>query len=137
MSLLILQGPHAPVDAAAWVSTAARAGHSTELIRCADVAGLIAGLGSARPADTALVLLDAGATTRTADQAQCVALRQALDRLPAPYIELHDDAAEELEPQLHPHHLPIATIITSGDRLRAYALSLAIAARRLGDMAAH
>ncbi len=136
MSVLILQGPSdrpagdAPLPAPC-------AGHATQLVCCADIGGLIAGLHAARHVDTELVLLDSGSVCRAEHRAQWPALRAALDGLSAPYIEVHDDPADELQPWLQPHHLPIATIITAGDRGRAYALSSAIAARRLAGIVQH
>ncbi|MDG2525390.1 hypothetical protein P6166_08490 [Stenotrophomonas sp. HITSZ_GD] len=136
MSVLILQGPsdraggEVPLPAPC-------AGHPTQLIRCANIGGLIAGLRAARRVDTALVLLDSGHISAAEDRAQWPALRAALDDLAVPYIEVHDDPADELQPWLQPHHLPIATIIAAGDRGRAYALSSAIAARRLHGAVPH
>lgn len=136
MSVLILQGPSdrpagdAPLPAPC-------AGHATQVVRCADIGGLIAGLHAARHVDTELVLLDSGHIHGAEHRAQWPALRAALDGLAAPYIEVHDDPADELQPWLQPNHLPIATIITAGDRGRAYALSSAIAARRLDGAVRH
>ncbi|KRG46080.1 hypothetical protein ARC20_06685 [Stenotrophomonas panacihumi] len=136
MSVLILQGPSdrpagdAPLPAPC-------AGHATQVVHCADIGGLIAGLHAARHLDTELVLLDSGHIHGAEHRAQWSALRAALDGLAAPYIEVHDDPADELQPWLRPNHLPIATIITAGDRGRAYALSSAIAARRLDGAVRH
>jgi hypothetical protein len=136
MSVLILQGPRAHGGGDAPLAAAPCAGHATQVVRCADIGGLIPGLHAARHVDTELVLLDSGSVGDDAHRAQWPALRAALDGLGAPYIEVHDDPADELQPWLQPQHLPIATIITPGDRDRAYALSTAIAARRL-DGAVH
>lgn len=130
MSVLILQGPGEPPGDAS-LPPAICAGHATQRVRCADIASLIAGLHAARQVDTELVLLDSGAICGAEHRAHWPALRAALDALPAPYIEVHDTAADELQPWLQPHHLPIATIIDAGDRARAYALSAAIATRHL------
>ena len=60
------------------------------------------------------------------------ALRDALDDLPSPYIEVHDDATHALEPRVHPQHAPLVTVILRDDLPRAYALALDIALRRAG-----
>lgn len=131
MSVLILQGPGARPHGDAPLSPVSCGGRATQVIRCADIEALIAGLRAARHVDTELVLLDSGAICGAEHRTRWPALRAALDALAAPYIELHDAAADELAPWVHPNHPPIATIITPGDRARAYALSAAIAARRL------
>jgi len=130
MSVLILQGPR-DRPAGDRPLPAPCAGHATQVVRCTDLGALIAGLHAARHVDTELVLLDSGHVHGAEHRAQWPALRAALDDLTAPYIEVHADPADELQPWLQPSHLPIATIIAAGDRGRAYALSSAIAARRL------
>lgn len=131
MSVLILQGPGAERRAPCC------AGHDVQLVRCSDLGSLIAGLRAAQQADTEMVLLDSGALDPDAHRAQWPALRAALDDLHAPYIELHADPGDELESWLHPQHLPIATVITPGDHDRAYAMSVAIASRRLDGTRQH
>ncbi|MFA4361819.1 hypothetical protein P2B12_09155 [Xanthomonas perforans] len=74
----------------------------------------------------------ASAGTAQWGQVSCArALRAAVDALPTPYIELHTDADQELEPWLHAQHAPLAVVITPHDAPRAYAMSLGIAARCL------
>jgi len=131
MSVLILQGP------GAHAGTVPCAHHSTQRIRCADIGSLIHSLRAARDADIELVLLDSGAIGREQDRPHWPALRAAIDALPAPYIELHDNTADELQPWLHPQHQPLATVITPGDPARAYAMSVAIATRRLATTSQH
>jgi len=136
MSVLILQGPHAgdaPVPLAmSW------AGHDLHTVRYRDIGALVAGLRAVREADdVAIVVLDSGDLRGAECRASWPALRSALDELPVPYIELHGDAGEELEPWLHPNHMPLATLITPRDRLSGYAMSQAIVARRLGGGALH
>jgi len=131
MSVLILQGPHtgdAPVPLPAnW------AGHDLHTVRYRDIGALVAGLRAVRAGDdVAMVLLESGDLRRPECRAAWPALRSALDQLPVPYIELHADAGEALEPWLHPNHAPLATLITPRDRQRGYAMSQAITVRRLG-----
>jgi len=130
MSVLILQGPRAgilPPDighARDW------AGHVLRTVRCQDVEGLAAGLRAVRASDAGLVVLEGGELPR--DDGAAAGLREALDQLPVPYIELHAASGAELEPWLHPRHLPMATVVSLYDRARGYALSRSIAVRRLG-----
>lgn len=135
MSVLILQGPHAgetlPVQEPL-PSVEDWAGHDLHTVRCRNIDGVVAGLRAARASEVALVVLDGGDLHRPECGAAWPALREALDQLPVPYIELHEAGGEELEPWLHPRHLPLATLVTLKDRARGYAMSRAIAVRRLG-----
>lgn len=135
MSILILRGPHAthpdtsPLDP----SLRSRAHAAWQALHCrafATLRGLLAGLRRARTGHTDLLLLDVGdLTLQNASHAQAV--RDALDALPTPYIELHDDAAHALEPRIHPQHAPLVTVILRDDLPRAYSMALDIALRRL------
>jgi 3-dehydroquinate dehydratase len=139
MSILILRGPHA---AAPWLPSSfpafdrplrERARASGQALHCrafASVRELIAGLRRARHERADLLLLDIG-DLALHDTAQATALRAALDALPSPYIEVHDDAAHALEPRVQPQHVPLVTVILRDDLSRAYAMALAIALRRL------
>lgn len=136
MSVLILQGPRA--DAAPVPLAARWAGHDLHTVRYRDIGALVAGLRAVRGGDeVAIVVLDSGDMRGPECRASWPALRRALDDLPVPYIELHGDAGEELEPWLHPNHAPLATLITPRDRLSGYAMSQAIVARRLGGADLH
>lgn len=129
MCILILRGPQS--DAMPVAPLPLCAGRDLRMLACADLASLIAGLQAAGgDADVELVLLDSG-DLPLSERACATALRAAVDALPTPYIELHADAGQELEPWLHPQHAPLAVVITPHDASRAYAVSLGIAARCL------
>ncbi|MEA9828197.1 MULTISPECIES: hypothetical protein [Xanthomonas] len=136
MCILILRGPQADPAQLLPMQLPECAGRALRTLVCADVDSLIAGLQAAGgDAEVELVLLDSGDLSPSA-HAHAKALRAALDALPTPYIELHADAAQELEPWLHPHHAPLAVVITPHDASRAYAMSLGIAARCLPSLCA-
>ncbi|TQM17901.1 3-dehydroquinate dehydratase [Pseudoxanthomonas sp. 3HH-4] len=136
MSILILRGPHAarPDTSSLDRPLRERAHAAGQALHCrvfATLRGLLAGLRRARAERADMLLLDVGDLTLP-DAAQTRALRDALDTLPSPYIELHDDAAHALEPRLQPRHAPLVTVILRNDLPRAYAMALDIALRRTG-----
>jgi hypothetical protein len=132
MSVLIVQGPGLPA-ADPWPGTrpAACAGHAVGRVRCAGSDALASTLRAAARDGVAMVLLEPGALAGVGTPAQARQLRQVLDTLPVPYIELHADAARALDDWLHPLHAPLAVVVTPHDRDLGYAMSFGIAARRL------
>ncbi|WP_115529500.1 hypothetical protein [Xanthomonas campestris] len=133
MCILILRGPQSDAMPVAPLPLPLPlcAGRDLRMLACADLASLIAGLQAAGgDAEVELVLLDSG-DLPLSERGCATALRAAVDALPTPYIELHADAGQELEPWLHPQHAPLAVVITPHDAPRAYAMSLGIAARCL------
>lgn len=131
MSILILRGPHAALPEAPLLDRPLReranaVGQSVHCRAFASVRELVTGLRRARREHTDL-LLDVGDLAMH-DASQT---RDALDGLPAPYIEVHDDAAHALEPRVKPQHAPLVTVILRNDLPRAYAMALDIALRRL------
>ncbi|MBB6575878.1 Hypothetical Protein LMG19146_03963 [Xanthomonas arboricola pv. fragariae] len=136
MCILILCGPQADPAQFLPVMLPECAGRALRTVVCTDVDSLIAALQAAGgDAEVELVLLDSGDLSPSA-HVHAKALRAALDALPTPYIELHTDGAQELEPWLHPQHAPLAVVITPHDASRAYAMSLGIAARCLPSLCA-
>ncbi|MBB5736849.1 MULTISPECIES: hypothetical protein [Xanthomonas] len=136
MCILILQGPQADPAPLLPMQLPECAGRTLRMLAYADVDSLIAGLQAAgADVEVELVLLDSGDLSPSA-HVHAKTLRAALDALPTPYIELHTDAAQELEPWLHPQHAPLAVVITPHDAPRAYAMSLGIAARCLPSLCA-
>ncbi|NIK54179.1 hypothetical protein [Xanthomonas arboricola] len=136
MCILILCGPQADPAQFLPVMLPECAGRALRTVVCTDVDSLIAALQAAGgDAEVELVLLDSGDLSPSA-HVHAKALRAALDALPTPYIELHTDGAQELEPWLHPQHAPLAVVITPHDAPRAYAMSLGIAARCLPSLCA-
>jgi 3-dehydroquinate dehydratase-2 len=139
MSILILRGPHAATpfrptpfpDLDRPLRQRARAaGQALHCRAFASVIDLLAGLRHARRNRADMLLLDIG-DLALHDGAHTKALRDALDGLPSPYIEVHDDAARALEPRVQPQHAPLVTVILRDDLPRAYAMALDIALRRL------
>ncbi|WP_115510010.1 hypothetical protein [Xanthomonas arboricola] len=136
MCILILCGPQADPAQFLPVMLPECAGRALRTVVCTDVDSLIAALQAAGgDAEVELGLLDSGDLSPSA-HVHAKALRAALDALPTPYIELHTDGAQELEPWLHPQHAPLAVVITPHDAPRAYAMSLGIAARCLPSLCA-
>lgn len=136
MCILILCGPQADPAQFLPVMLPECAGRALRTVVCTDVDSLIAALQAAGgDAEVELVLLDSDDLSPSA-HLHAKALRAALDALPTPYIELHTDGAQELEPWLHPQHAPLAVVITPHDAPRAYAMSLGIAARCLPSLCA-
>lgn len=140
MSILILRGPHAALTDAPFLDRplrerASAAGQSLHCRAFASVLDLVAGLRRARRERADLLLLDVGELAMH-DASQTHAVRDALDGLPSPYIEVHDDAAHALEPRVQPQHAPLVTVILRDDLPRAYAMALDIALRRLRPSAA-
>ncbi|MCC5072223.1 hypothetical protein [Xanthomonas campestris] len=136
MCILILRGPQSDAMSVAPLPLPLCAGRDLRTLACADLASLIAGLQAAGgDSDVELVLLDSG-DLPLSERSCARALRAAVDALPTPYIELHTDAGQELEPWLHPQHAPLAVVITPHDASRAYAMSLGIAARCLPSLCA-
>jgi len=137
MSILVIQGPHrdAPAIAVARCLAGASGAHVVP-VACADAAQIVARLQQGAHDETELVLLDSGELP-AADLADHGAqLRDALDALGHPYIEVHDASAQALEPLLHPRHMPLLTVIANGALADSYAIALGVAARHLGARAA-
>lgn len=135
MSILILRGPHAVLSDIPFLDRPLRqrakaAGQSLHCRAFVSVRELVAGLRRAQRERTDLLLLDVGDLAMH-DASQAHAVRDALDGLPSPYIEVHDDAAHALEPRVQPQHAPLVTVILRDDLPRAYAMALDIALRRL------
>jgi 3-dehydroquinate dehydratase-2 len=139
MSILILCGVHAatPLPSSSHPAferplreRAKTAGQSLQCRAFNSVRDLLAGLQRARQERPDMLLLDTGDLVLQ-DSTQAKALRDALDDLPSPYIEVHDDAAHALEPRVQPQHAPLVTVILRDDLPRAYAMALDIALRRL------
>jgi len=137
MSILVIQGPHRDAPAIAVARClAGTSGAQVVPVACADAAQIVARLQQGAHDETELVLLDSGELP-AADLADHGAqLREALDALGHPYIEVHDASAQALEPLLHPRHAPLLTVIANGALADSYAIALGVAARHLGARAA-
>lgn len=132
MTVLIVQGPGLPAtDPWSGPAPVACAGHLVGTVRCAGSEALARTLRTVAREQVAMVLLEPGALAAAGTPVQARQLRQVLDTLPVPYIELHADGARALDDWLHPLHAPLAVVVTPHDRGLGYAMSLGIAARRL------
>ncbi|QNH22878.1 type II 3-dehydroquinate dehydratase [Xanthomonas sp. GW] len=137
MSILVIQGPHRDAPAIAVARCLAGAsGAQVVPVACADAAQIVARLQQGAYDETELVLLDSGELPAADLADHGVQLREALDALGHPYIEVHDASAQALEPLLHPRHMPLLTVIANGALADSYAIALGVAARHLGARAA-
>ncbi|UYB51874.1 hypothetical protein OCJ37_18165 [Xanthomonas sp. AM6] len=137
MSILLIQGPHRDAPAIAVARRLAGAsGARVVPVACADAAQIVARLRQGAHDETELVLLDSGELPAAELAEHGAQLREALDALGHPYIEMHDASAQALEPLLHPRHAPLLTVIANGALADSYAIALGVAARRLGARAA-
>ena len=147
MSILVIQGPHGaasarvghaftrPLHAAAAAAGVPLAWRRVRTAR--SLTGCLQRLQRAQVqrAQVQVVLLDAGDLATDDHALRGTALRQAIEELPMPYIEVQDDAAHLLEPRLHPRHAPLVTVVLRHQLEHAYALALSIALRRLASPA--
>lgn len=137
MSILLIQGPHRDAPAIAVAHCLAGApGARVVPVACAGAAQIVARLQQGAHDETELVLLDSGELPAAELAEHGAHLRDALDALGHPYIEVHDASAQALEPLLHPRHAPLLTVIANGALADSYAIALGVAARRLGARAA-
>jgi len=107
------------------------AGHAIHCEHCATLPALVQCLREATRSAPEWVLIETAATAPTQWAEHGVALRAALDALPAPYIEMAANDDDGLDAHLHPQHAPAARVVCSSGRDDACRLSLAIAERRL------
>ena len=139
MNLLIIEGPHAssaghapmlaPQAVRGLQSQARARGHTVFHCHCPSVDALLTGLRAGTSLDARMLLLDSGDIA--ANDPGLPALRETLDHLSMPYIEVHDDSAQVLETYLDLRHAPLATVVFNRDRPGGHALALSIALRRL------
>lgn len=134
MAIVVLQGPAAAphrlgVDAACALWRVARAAGQVLSFRAsASASAFAASLRQGIDARDAFVLVDPGDVAATADPAE---LRDALEALRVPYVEVHDRSAGVLDLSLRPDAMPLATIVINGDLASGYRIALGIALRRL------
>jgi hypothetical protein len=133
MSVFILQGP-APGRAPIPASTQAL---PVDLIHCNGVAALVGGLRLARCHGATLVVVDAGTLPQRDCLLHAAAMRQALDALDAPYIELHDRSTQEFAHWARPHHAALAVFNLDHDATGRYAMAMAVATRLAAAPRAH
>lgn len=145
MCILIIQGPHraAPDRRAETVggetldALAQRALAAGKAVVVRGIASVREMIDCLRQADNAempaeIVLLDPGDLPAMEDAQSASGLRNALNALHAPYIEVHEGSGTALEPRLSPRNGPMATVIINRNLGESYRLALGIALRRLG-----
>ena len=127
MTVLLIQQRTigAPADAANL--PAVLAGHPLFCQQCTSLPGLLRCLRAARQSRPAWLLIDSITASTSQWQRHAAALRNALDALPMPYIEIARNDADALDTHLQPRHAPVALVCGSTARQ----LSLAITACRL------
>jgi 3-dehydroquinate dehydratase II len=136
---MIIQGPHASArsissDILSHLQPLARAaGRTLELCRCAGLREFVARIKAVRPHHTEFMLLDPGDLAQQVNEHPDAGLGEALDNLATPYIEVHDDTDDTLQPRDGWHNAPAATIIIHGDLAASYRIGLGIALRQLQD----
>jgi 3-dehydroquinate dehydratase-2 len=136
MTILIVQGPHAEGHAvggdfvAALQRAVQAAGHTLAVCQCGGVKDLVGRIRSLRAADTEFVVFDPGELAGQA-RMQADGLDEALDALPSPYIEIHDDSGAALAAPGPARHAPLATIVINGDLSTSYRIAMGIALRQL------
>lgn len=86
---------------------------------------------AAKADSTEFVLLDPGDLSSQVRAHPEAGLNDALDKLSAPYIEVHEEFGAELEHGADFHKAPIATVIINGSIEIGYRIGLSIALRQL------
>ncbi|MFC3552215.1 type II 3-dehydroquinate dehydratase [Lysobacter cavernae] len=137
MSIVIIRGPEHSAHGNALplvpdvvrrslTERAAAAGKTVELRICRSEAELVECLRRTRGDQAEFVLLDPGTCVRAS-----AAVRDVLDDLAVPYIEVHDDAPDVPERLISPVCGPRLTWV-SGYGAQSYTLALSIALEHLG-----
>lgn len=140
MSVLVIQGPHRTEGVRAALATplfdafaqrVRKVGSALELASCNSAGGLVRCLRRARDQRVEVVLVDSGELDALDCARHEAQLRQALDALSAPYIEIHDQHGCDLEGRVRPAHFALAIVVMSRDLAKGYTVGMGIALRRL------
>ncbi|WMJ71266.1 hypothetical protein [Stenotrophomonas sp. 24(2023)] len=129
MTILVIR--HAPPSAPSPMLPAQLAGHRVLCTSCTDLAGLRQCLCQPQAMTADWVVIDVGVADEMQWQDEGAALGDAIEHLPAPYIELQSPAQPGLEARLHLQHGPAAIVVDQRSQQAGYPLSLAIVGRRL------
>ncbi|TAA25761.1 MULTISPECIES: hypothetical protein [Pseudoxanthomonas] len=124
MSIVFLQGP-----ATGRLSLPPHPQLAIDLIQCDTLPAIVGGLHLARCQRAPLVVLDPGPWSARDRALHAAALRDALDALDAPYIEMHDHSAQEFAHWAHPQHAALAVFNVDRDAPARRTMALAVAAR--------
>ena len=109
------------------------AGHRLECRHCNSLPALAACLRDASARRPHWVLIENASPDDAQWATHGAVVCNALDLLPAPYIEIARHDADTLEAHLHPSHAATALVICSSSDEDARRLSLAITARLLNS----
>jgi 3-dehydroquinate dehydratase II len=137
LTIMIIQGPHAPARSISGEilghlqQLAHAAGRTLELCSCGGLREFVARVRAVQSHHTEFMLLDPGDLAQQVNEHPESGLREALDNLAAPYIEVHDDSDDTLVPRDGWHNAPAATVIIQGDLATSYRIGLGIALRQL------
>ena len=133
MSVLLIRHTRNPAMPDASLLPAQLAGQPLQCLHCGSLPALAQCLHNVRQQAPDWVLIENSAT----DDAQWAlhgrTVCNALDALPAPYIEIASNDADTLETHLHPHHAATAVVVCSTGTDEARRLSLAITTRLLSN----
>jgi 3-dehydroquinate dehydratase len=139
MSVLVIQGPRAlpgqsalPATLLEGLALKIRAiGSIMEVVRCGSAAGLAQCLRQARRNSVEMVLVDSGGI----DALDCARhegeIRQALNSLEAPYIEIHERSGCDLETRVRPTHAATTIVVATRGLASGYSIAVGIVLRRL------
>ena len=137
MSILIVHGPHTTSSSLTQdlqrelQQRADAAGRTLELRACDDLQGFVVQVCAAKSDATEFVLLGPGDLLEQVRAHPEAGFADALDKLEAPYIEVHEAFGAELEHGADFRNAPIATVIISGNIGSGYRAGLGIALRQL------
>ena len=137
MSILIVHGPHTTSSSLTQElqrelqQQADAAGRTLELRACDDLQSLVVQVCAAKSDTTEFVLLGPGDLVEQVRAHPEAGFADALDKLSAPYIEVHEAFGADLEHGTGSHHTPIATVVISGNIGSGYRIGLSLALRQL------
>jgi 3-dehydroquinate dehydratase-2 len=142
VSILIVHGPHTTGSSftqellSQLQQQAHAAGRSLKLCNCGDLQDFVVQVCSVKSHTTEFVLLDPGDLTSQVHAHPEAGLAGALDKLPTPYIEVHEKFGMELE-RGGSHPARVATVIINGNLGSSYRIGLGIALRQLNAERRH
>lgn len=133
MSVLLIRHTRNPAVPDASLLPAQLAGQPLQCLHCGSLPALAQCLYNARHPAPTWVLIENTATDDTQWALHGRTVCNALEALPAPYIEIASNDADTLETRLHPHHAATAVVVCSTGTDEARRLSLAITTRLLSN----
>lgn len=137
MSILIVHGPHTSSSSLTQElqqqlqQQAHDAGRALELRTCDDLRDFVVQVCAAKSGTTEFMLLDPGDLAPQVHAHPEADLAGALDKLGAPYIEIHEKFGATWQRGAGSRHVPVATVIINGNIGSGYRIGLGIALRQL------